>query len=103
MFFRKLRSAFSVRSVLTPSERRTVEEIQAEWARQRDGWAPECQEIIDLALRRMRQDLASGAREDVIEEIKYEILYRQWCAENEQREAEQSAAAQPVPHGHGSL
>ncbi|HEY3827178.1 MAG TPA: hypothetical protein VGL82_21635 [Bryobacteraceae bacterium] len=80
-----------------------MEEIQAEWARHRDGWAPEYQEIIDLALRRMRQDLASGAREDVIEEIKYEILYRQWCTENERGEGGQSQAGQPVPHGHGSL
>jgi hypothetical protein len=57
-----------------------IEDIRVEWEQHGQGCAPDYGEIIDIALRRLRQDLDSGSSSEVIEDLRREIGYRQWCA-----------------------
>jgi glutamyl-tRNA reductase len=80
MTFRRLYSAPSTRPILSPGDIDALEDIRVEWEQRREGSAPEDGEIIDIALRRLQQDLDSGNSSEVIEDLRREIGYRQWCA-----------------------
>ena len=83
MTFRHWYSAPSTRPILSSGDVDALEDIRVEWEHHRQGCAPGYREIIDIALRRMRLDLDSGGDEvvgDVIEDLRREIGYRQWCA-----------------------
>jgi hypothetical protein len=81
MTFRHRYSALFIRPILSPGDVDAIEDIRIEWERHRIGCAPSYGEIIDVALRRMRQDLDSGGSGGVIEDLRREIGYRQWCAQ----------------------
>jgi hypothetical protein len=80
MTFRRSYSVPSTRPILSPGDLDAIEDIRVEWQQHRDGSTPGHEEIIDLALRRMQRDLVSGDSSEVIEDLRREIGYRQWCA-----------------------
>jgi hypothetical protein len=87
MTFRHRYSTASARPILPAGDvdviEGAIEDIRVEWEQHRQGCAPDYREIIDIALRRLQQDLDSGSGEvvgDVIEDLRREIGYRQWCA-----------------------
>lgn len=55
-----------------------LEEIRAIWY-SRAGLSPHDLELIHLALTRLERDLRSERRGEVIEEIRREVDYREWC------------------------
>lgn len=55
-------------------------EIQSEWRVGSVAAAPEREDFLDLALRRMQRDLESCRRSEVIADVQREIAYRVWCA-----------------------
>lgn len=91
MTFRHWYSARSTRPILSSGDLDAIDDIRVEWEQHRKGCAPGYREIIDIALRRMQQDLDSGNSYEVIEDLRREIGYRRWCA----------GAAQPPMHGCG--
>ena len=52
------------------------------WESLEPGSVWNCNEIIDIALRRLQCDLSFGRRDEVIEDVQFEIDYRLWCARN---------------------
>ena len=83
MTLRHRHFAPSARPILSPGDVDAIEDIRIEWEQHRSGCAPCYREIIDIALRRMRQDLDSGGGEvvgEVMEDLRREIGYRHWCA-----------------------
>ena len=82
MTFQRRYSTPSTRPTLSAGDVDAIEDIRVEWEQHCSGCAPDHGEIIDIALRRMRQDLDSGGGGvvgEVIEDLRREIGYRQWC------------------------
>jgi hypothetical protein len=103
MHFRKLRPAIPAQSVLSPEDKDDVEQIRAELQLTHAGRDFEDGEIVDIALRRMWQDLNSDSRGELMEELQRWILYRQWCARNERSEPMQPEPVQPFSPGRNSI
>jgi hypothetical protein len=80
MTFRRWHSVPSTLPILSSGDVDAIEDIRVEWEQQRKDCAPGYTEIIDIALRRMRRDLESGNSCEVMEDLRREIGYRQWCA-----------------------
>lgn len=80
MTFRHWYSARFTRPILSSGDLDAIDDIRVEWEQHRTGCAPGYREIIDIALRRMQQDLDSGNSCEVIEDLRREIGYRRWCA-----------------------
>ena len=93
MTFRRRYFAPSTRPILSSGDIDAIEDIRVEWEQHRQGCAPDYGEIIDIALRRLQLDLDSGNSCEVIEDLRREIGYRQWCAR----------AAQIPMHGRGPV
>jgi hypothetical protein len=72
--------------ILSPDDAQFVEIIAA-WGTQLGTQLPGCagnlHEIIVIALLRLRWELESGSRDEVIEDMRREIAYRLWCAKIE--------------------
>jgi hypothetical protein len=68
-------------------------ELQTAWRGGPDAAPPEYHDLIDLALRRMRQDLQSGRRAEVIAEVRRELAYRAWCMQEDPLERKLSPSA----------
>jgi|SRR5580700_4033073 hypothetical protein len=80
MTFQRRYSTPSTRPTLSAGDVDAIEDIRVEWEQHCRGCAPDHGEIIDIALRRMQRDLESGNSCEVIEDLRREIGYRQWCA-----------------------
>jgi hypothetical protein len=83
MTFWRQYSAPSTQPILSSGDIDAIEDIRVELEQHRKGCAPDHEEIIDIALRRMRRELNSGGGEvvgEVMEDLRREIGYRQWCA-----------------------
>ena len=64
---------------LGTEHREIVERIWRNLLHKKGG--PDCEQVVRDALRRMRDDLHSERREEVLEDIGREIAFRQWCDE----------------------
>jgi hypothetical protein len=65
---------------LSPADVQVLERILAEWDTQGVGCPLNSRKIVDLALRRLQWELYAGCQDEVIEDVRREIAYRQWCA-----------------------
>jgi hypothetical protein len=65
---------------LSLDDEQLLDHILAEWDTQGPGCARKFREIIGLALRRLKWDLDTGSKDEVIEDLQREIAYRLWCA-----------------------
>jgi hypothetical protein len=95
MTFRHRYSAHPTSPILSSGDLDAIDDIRVEWEQHRKDRAPDCSQIIEIALRRMQLDLDSGSG-DVIEDLRREIGYRQWCTRAV------SAASVPM-HGRGPV
>jgi len=73
-------------SVVSPQDIEVLEELAVECGRTFN-------EIVEIALQRLRWELNSGRQDEVVEEVRQEIDYRQWCARN----------VENAPSGRGSV
>jgi hypothetical protein len=73
-------------SMLSPDDQDVLEDIRAAWVLRRNNCPPHQEELVDIALRRMQQDLHSCRREEVVEDVQREIAYRLWCTQEDRIE-----------------
>ncbi len=69
------------RQRLRPGDAEAIEEIRAGLERYPDRCLPGDDDIIHIALRLMQRDLNSACGGEVVEDARWEIGYRQWCAQ----------------------
>ena len=66
--------------LLSPNDVEALDQIAGQWAASKRGSARNVNEIIDIALQHLQRDLDSGYKDEVIEDVQFEIDYRLWCA-----------------------
>lgn len=65
---------------LSPGDIETLGEIRSDLKLEGTGSTLSDSEIVDLALQLLRRDLDRGLEAEVLEEVRRETDYRQWCA-----------------------
>jgi hypothetical protein len=78
-----------------------IGEIESGWRGGSVAAAPERQDLVDLALRRMQRDLQSARCIEVIADVQREIAYRAWCALGDPLEEELSSSSTLPPSRSG--
>ena len=76
---------FSRRTVPVPpsaDDIQALEQMIKRWARDGRTSGHNIHEIIDIALRRLLRDLDSEGAETVLEDVRCQISWRQWCTRN---------------------
>jgi hypothetical protein len=63
-------------------EIQALEQVVKRWAQDERTEGHNIHVIIDIALRRLERELDSECRDNVMEEVRREICYRQWCSRN---------------------
>jgi hypothetical protein len=103
MRFRKPQSSYFCGSALSQTDIDALEDIRGDLKFSHEGCSPGDREIIDIALRRMQYDLNVRCSQEVIEDVKREIMYRQWCAQNPQGESVRSGTFRALLHRRGTI
>ena len=62
--------------------REALDDIRSDWVACGLGEAPSDREIVSVALHLMQSEIDAGLGDEVVEELRREIDYRHWCAEN---------------------
>ena len=67
---------------LSADEIQALEQVVKRWAQDELTSGHNIHEIIDIALRRLQRDLDSECGDNVMDDVRCEIGYRQWCSRN---------------------